>query len=119
MSVDLDFWRYKEGADHDNDKVYNSACCDGEAVEGLEKLPIKDILKKIATVFSDWSAISENIYEKGDASFEISSTPQTVRFNCYGVSEDDMNRLIDIMAEFGCPLYDPQISTRFDSWTDR
>ncbi len=119
MSVDLDFWRYKEGAAHDNDKVYRLACCDGETVEGLEDLPIEDILKKTASVFSDWNALSENIYEKDDASFEISVTPQIVRFDCYGVSEDDMNRFIDIMADFGCPLYDPQISTRFDSWTDR
>lgn len=119
MSVDLDFWRYKEGAVHDNDKIYSLACCDGETVEGLEDLPIEDILKKTASVFSDWNALNENIYEKSDASFEISVTSQTVRFDCYGVSEDDMNRLIDIMADFGCPLYDPQISTRFDSWTDR
>ncbi len=30
-----------------------------------------------------------------------------------------MNRLIDILIEgFGCPLYDPQVSTRFDGWTE-
>lgn len=23
-----------------------------------------------------------------------------------------------LTQEFGCPLYDPQISTRFDSWTE-
>ena len=30
-----------------------------------------------------------------------------------------MNTIMDILADYGCPLYDPQISTRFDAWTDR
>jgi hypothetical protein len=27
---------------------------------------------------------------------------------------DDLNRFIDIGAEFGCPLYDPQAGKRYD-----
>lgn len=30
-----------------------------------------------------------------------------------------MNALMDVPLDFGCPLYDPQIGTRFDGWTDR
>ncbi len=51
--------------------------------------------------------------------FQIFTIPQAVRFDCYGMQEADLNSLVDILIEFGCPLYDPQISTRFDSWTDR
>lgn len=58
MSMDLNFWRYQAGAVHDDELVYQRACCDGDA-------------------------------------------------------------LIDLMGDFGCPLYDPQVSTRFDGWTDR
>jgi hypothetical protein len=28
------------------------------------------------------------------------------------------NRLVDIAANFGAPLYDPQTGERFDSWID-
>ena len=51
--------------------------------------------------------------------FQIFTIPQAVRIDCYGMQEADLNSLVDILIEFGCPLYDPQISTRFDSWTDR
>lgn len=35
------------------------------------------------------------------------------------MQEADLNKLIDILIAFGRPLYDPQIDTRFDGWTDR
>lgn len=120
MSMDLNFWKYKEGAVHDDGRVYERACCDGERMEELEGLSIKEILKKVASVFFDWTALSDSQYEKeGRGSFEIFTTPQIVRFDCYGMQEKDMNLLVDILIDFGCPLYDPQISERFDGWTDR
>ena len=88
MSMDLNFWKYKENAAHDHATVYQTACCDGEVMEVLEIL-------------------------------QIFTTSQIVRFDCYGMQEADMNALMDILIDFGCPLYDPQISTRFDSWTER
>ncbi|MBD5469314.1 MAG: hypothetical protein HDR21_14385 [Lachnospiraceae bacterium] len=120
MGMDFNFWKYKEGVAHDNDRVYESACCDGKIVEGLESLPIDDIFKKVASVFSDWTALDKNHYEKeGRGAFEIFTTSQIVRFDCYGMQEADRNALMDILIDYGCPLYDPQIATRFDSWTDR
>ncbi len=120
MSMDLSFWKYKKDAVHDDTRVYELACCNGEVVEGLENLPIEEIIKKIAFVFSDWTALDCNNYEKeGRGAFQIFTTPQIVRFDCYGMQGEDMNTLMDVLREFGCPLYDPQIVTRFDSWTDR
>lgn len=120
MSYDLNFWRYREGAAHDHDKVYAAACCEGETLPELEDLPISDILRKIGETFSHWDALSPTDYENPNGgAFQITATPQIVRIDCYGVSGDDMNRLMDILIAFGCPLYDPQISERFDSWTDR
>ncbi len=122
MSMDLNFWKYKEGVVHDNKKIYELACCDGKTMEELENLPIDEIFKKINSVFSNWTALDKNHYEneKEDrGAFEIFATSQIIRFDCYGMQENDMNSLMDILIDFGCPLYDPQISTRFDSWTDR
>ena len=120
MGYDINFWKYKSGVPHDNDKVYAKACCDGETLEELETLPIKEIFKKIEQTFSDWTKLDEFNYGKeGSGAFTISATSQTVRFDCYGMQGDDMNTLMDILIDFGCPVYDPQISERFDSWTDR
>jgi len=44
MSMDLNFWKYKEGAAHDDSRVYELACCDGGHMDVLESLPIDEIL---------------------------------------------------------------------------
>lgn len=120
MSMDLNFWKYKEGVAHDHKRIYELACCDGETMEELETLPLDEIFRQIASAFADWTALDKNHYEKeGGGAFEIFTTSQIVRFDCYGMQEVDMNSLMDILIDFGCPLYDPQISTRFDSWTER
>lgn len=122
MSMDINFWKYKEGVTHDNTRIYEQACCDGKLLEELESLPIDEIFNKIAFVFSDWTALDKRHYEnekEGKGAFEIFTTSQIVRFDCYGMLEADMNTLMDILIDFGCPVYDPQISTRFDGWTDR
>lgn len=114
MSVDLDFWKYREGQYLDNRRVYETACCEGEPVEGLEDLPIEEILQKVADVFSDWTRLDPFNYEGKQGAFSVFTTPQAVRFDCCGMSEGERNALIDIMLSFGCPLYDPQIGVRFD-----
>lgn len=77
--------------------------------------------KKLPPAFSDWNSQEDGTFfeKEGHGAFQISTTPQTIRFDCYGMSEADLNALMDVPLDFGCPLYDPQISTRFDSWTDR
>lgn len=121
MSVNLNFWKYKENAAHDDATVYQTACCDGESMKELETLPVDEILKKIADSFSNWTIDDgyKDFEKEGHGSFQIFTTSQIVRFDCYDMQEVDMNTLTDILIDFGCPLYDPQISTRFDSWTDR
>lgn len=114
MSIDLDFWKYQDGIYLDNTAVYQKVCCDQQAADGLEKLPIEEILKETAAIFSDWQALDPYNYEKDNGAFQISITPQTVRFDCYSMKQADMKRLSAMMARFGCPLYDPQLSVRFD-----
>lgn len=120
MSMDLDFWRYKEGAAHDDQTVYERVCCDGEDTDLLEELPIAEVLSELEKTFPKWTKLDDNHFESpSGAMFEISHTPKSVRFDCYDMTGDEMNVLIDIMRGFGCPLYDPQVSDRFDGWTDR
>lgn len=116
MSIDLNFWKYQNDTYLDNKMVYQNACCNHENVEGLEVLPIEDILKEITTAFPDWRAIDALNYEKeeGQGSFQITTTPQTVRFDCYSIEQADMKRFSSVMSKFECPLYDSQQGVRFD-----
>ena len=115
MSYDLNFWKYKSGIYLDARTTYASLC-DGENVDGLENLPIEKILSRLKVLFSDgWEQLDELNWEAVNrGAFQISTTSQMFRVDCYGMSGDDMNRFIDLGTEFGCPLYDPQVGTRFD-----
>lgn len=116
MGVDLNFWKYQNDVYLDNGIVYQNACCNNQKVEGLEVLPVEDILKEIKAAFYDWNMLDPFNYERkeGPGSFQISTTPQTVRFDCYSMEQADMKSFSSIMSKFGCPLYDPQQEVRFD-----
>lgn len=116
MSIDFNFWKYQNDTYLDNTMVYQNACCNHEKIEGLEVLPIEDILKETASAFHGWKAIDAFNYEKeeGQGSFQITTTPQMVRFDCYSMEQADMKRFSSVMAKFACPLYDPQQGIRFD-----
>jgi hypothetical protein len=115
MSYDLDFWRYKPGIKLDNRFVYDSLC-EGIVVEGLEDLPIAELIDRVRNEFSDWQRLDEVTFDGGDrGGFQLYTTPQFFRVDCYGMAGEDMNRLIEIAHEFQCPLYDPQVDQRYDS----
>ena len=114
MSYDLNFWKYKKNVYLDNQTVYEK-CSEEESVDGLENLPIEDIIADIDKEFADWKNES-NDYEnpKGKGAFQILTTLQFARFDCYGMQGEDMNRIIDVMIKYECPLYDPQVPQRYD-----
>ena len=64
MSIDLNFWKYENDTYLDNAIVYQKARRNNEKIEGLEILPIEDILKEIAVAFHDWNSIDLFNYEK-------------------------------------------------------
>lgn len=116
MSRHLAFWRYDNGTYLDNQMVYEESCCEENPVDGLAALPISDILRRVDEVFNDYDKLDGRNYESSKGSFSISATKQSVLFDCgWSMAESELNKIIDIMLEFGCPLYDPQIETRFDS----
>ena len=119
MSMDYNFWKYQKDVPHDDGRIY-AALCDGEQLDELQTLPIEEIRTRIHVVFSDWDWLDEDNCEKiGFGSFALYTTQRWVRFDCYGMCEQSLNLFIDVMTqEFGIPMYDPQISTRFDAWTD-
>ncbi len=117
MSYDLNFWKYKDGVYMDHQNVYE-ALSNGERVDGLEDLPIDKILKCVDESFTQprWEKLDDINYESDKGAFQIFTTRQFFRVDCYGMSGNDMNLFIDIGEKFTCPLYDPQVNQRYDGW---
>lgn len=116
MSRDLSFWKYDGVPSLTHSEVYSMLSA-GEHVDGVADLPITDILASVDKAFAEWDRPEATYYERDDELIEVYTTPQFVRFDCCGVSEDNMNQLIDVMLAFDCPLYDAAIDTRFDANT--
>ncbi len=116
MSYDLNFWKYKNNTYLNNQEVYEK-CSNEQNVDGLEELSINEIVESIRKEFTNWQTEYSNVdFENpnGDGAFQIFTTKQFVRFDCYGMQGEDMNRIIEIMLKYDCPLFDSQVSQRFD-----
>lgn len=118
MGIDLSFWKCKEGVELPAGEVYGRACCDGLAVEGLEKLPIDAILAEVEAACGTWERTDKNTWEKETGEgFQLFTTPQVFRVDGYGLPREEMARFSELMSRYGCPVYDPQQGCRFDRLT--
>jgi hypothetical protein len=116
---ELIFWNYKEGIYLNHHLVYE-AILDNEIVDGLEELPVDVILNRIANVFSDWEKVDDASYKNpsGVGAFHIRTNSQSIKIDCYGTQGKTMDKLVDIMDEYKCPLYDPQVPERHDEFNE-
>jgi hypothetical protein len=114
VSYDLNFWKQNPTVRLNPQEIYERLC-NGEYVEGLETLPIDQIIERIRKAFSvRWTQSGDVIWECPKKAFEVYTTPQYFRVDCRGrMTGDEMNVFIDIGIEFGCPLYDPQTGVRY------
>ena len=112
MARDLSFWKEKTASARSASDTYK-ALLNGEKLDYVSVLPTEKILGDVQNTFSDWEKIDDHNYEKSGAAIEIFSTDQIIRFDCYSVTEADMNKIIDIMLKYDCPLYDSAIDVRF------
>ena len=113
MSYDLGFWKQDPNLAIHPQSAYERLS-EGEAVEGLEELPIDKIMIRISETFTaGWEKLDPNNWESSQGAFQVLTTPQSFRVDCYGLTGDDMNLFIDIGKEFGCLLYDPQEGVRY------
>jgi hypothetical protein len=116
---ELLFWNYKEGIYLNHHLVYE-AIDNSEFVEGLEELPIEVILNRITKVFSTWVKVDDFSWKNnnGVGAFHIRTTLQSIKIDCYGTEGKTMDMLVDIMEEYKCSLYDPQVPERFDEFNE-
>lgn len=116
---ELVFWRYLEGFYLNHQEVYE-AIVEQQDVAGLEELPTAVILNRINSVFSKWEKVDENSWKNpnGKGAFQVEVTPKSIQIDCYGTEGKTMNLLVDTLAEFKCPLYDPQVPDRYDEMSE-
>ena len=115
MSYDLAFWKQRPTCTASPSQIHGELL-DGRAVDGLETIPTDEFVARVHQCFH--GIVSEGgltYWEGGERGmFELYSSGQHVHFCCRDMEGEEMNALIDIAAEFECPLYDPQVDTRFD-----
>ncbi|USH05322.1 hypothetical protein K6Q96_19120 [Grimontia kaedaensis] len=113
MSYDLNFWSEPKGFESDPLEIYR-ALSDGSPFDGLYQINVAGFYKRIIEAFPGTKESNGFLdWEGEENSFQVSSSSQHVRVDCYGEPGEWMNVFIDIGKEFSCPLYDPQTDMRF------
>ena len=82
----------------------------GEDVEGLIDLPIKEMLDQLKAAFpSHTEKPGQLICRAGQGQIVATWTWQFMRLECTDVEPDEQERAAEIIRNFGCATYDPQI----------
>ena len=112
---ELIFWQYLDEV-YLNHQIVYEALLEDETVEGLEILPVQVIMNRIASVFSKWEKVDADSWKNptGKGAFQVKTTPQSIQIDCYGTEGKTMDKLVSVMEEFKCPVYDPQVPARYD-----
>lgn len=113
MARDLSFWKTKEDVDIKNSEIYMKLS-EGEYLDYIADLPIKQILQDLRNAFVEWENVDDSYFTKAEAEIQLFVTEQFVRADCYSVTEKDMNKIMDTLLVYDCPLYDSLIDVRFD-----
>ena len=115
----LFFWKYNEEIYLNHQEVCESLELQLD-VEGLEELPITVIINRVNTLFLNWERVDKDSWKnnEGKGAFQVLTTSQSVRIDCYGTEGKTMDLLVSMMEEFKCPLYDPQVPARYDEMNE-
>ena len=125
VAYDLVFWKQERSFQAEPHAI-RDALASNEPVDGLLEIPVDEWMAAVVAAFPGATREPNGpnselvcwISGDGKSSFQIEWSPIHVWITLRGVSTQDGNRLVDLAAGFGCPLYDPQTDERFDSWTD-
>lgn len=124
MGYQLVFWQQ----DHDTppaSAIYRSLCDHGVA-DGLRPLPVPSILAALVEEFPGIDPVPAAdgpcpVFWEDDGQTSVEFWWSAVHVGAElrpagSWSGDIANRVIDVLRDFRCPLYDPQTGERFDSW---
>lgn len=122
MSYALYFWRETAAQTDSTDALCNRLCED-EEVEGIAALPVAQLKSRFAQEFP---GVEDNLtelnWEGAGSHFEVSWSPSSmpdytllVIVDCGYLllrSPETMDRIVILLGEFGCAVYDPQTGER-------
>ncbi len=114
MSYDINFWKQERALGIPSADIYG-ALCNGERVPGLAKLPVGQILQRLKQVFPAFDPSEQfPLVRTSRGSIEFHWSDQHFRFDLRGICSE-CYKLVDVMREFECPMYDPQEDRRYDA----
>ena len=116
---ELIFWQYEDEIYLNHHEVY-AQLCEQQTADGLKTLQIDVILNRISKVFDQWQKNDDSSWQnpKNSEAFQIKTTAQSVKIDCYGTIGKTMDLLVAVLDEFHCPLYDPQVPARYDEFLE-
>lgn len=114
MGRDLSFWKTKKDLHIKNSEIYEDLT-KGKYLDHICEIPSEQILQDFKCEFAEWKHSDDSYFENGDEAFELFISKQFVRVDCYSMTEQNMNKIIDILLKYDCPLYDAAIDVRFDA----
>ena len=116
MSYDISFWKQERPLSLSAQEIYERLSGGDEVVEGLAKLPVPQIHLRLKEAFPEFDpAESFPTVRIPRGSIEFSWSDYHFRFDIRGEIGGECQQLVNIMADFDCPMYDPQEGRRYDS----
>jgi hypothetical protein len=83
----------------------------GEEVEGLIDLPVRQIIDRLKSEYSQHEEKSGALIgQDSSGSFEATWTWQCFRVDCRNLPLSERDRLIELIESFDCMAYDPQLA---------
>ncbi len=115
MSYDINFWKQEGPLELSAQEIYERLSQE-ERVTGVANLPVTKILVALKETFPDFNHEEDfPLVSIGEGSIEFSWTDQFFRFDIRGeIGAKYENILVKTMAQFNCPMYDPQEGKRYD-----
>ena len=122
MSYDLYFWRQEKDLTMAPSKIL-AGIHGGDVPVGVERIPSADVIARLRKEFPEiWENHTSNPKHplqlfwdapSGRETFQLSWSDFHIGIEGHGLSSEVCNRLIAVLAEFGCALYDPQTGVRY------
>jgi len=116
MSYDLVFWNQHLKESRAAQDIYTLLCTGGTAPD-LQPYDLDALLKNLKVIFPSVEKINSiqiNWESEDDSgSFLAEFTETHIIFQCFRLSKDRMNAIIDAAFPLGLRLFDPQVGKRF------
>src|SRR5215469_10747766 len=102
MSYDINFWKQERPLDLSAQEIYERLSS-GEKAEGLAKLPVPQIHQRLKEAFPSFDPNEKfPLVRTSQGSIEFGWSDYHFRFDIRGEAGSDCQKLVNIMADFGC-----------------